>query len=156
MPKGSTGGGKHKHRARKNNLADAHAKQLTLADPENGERYAVVKKVQSGHADVLCEDGTPLICRIGGSFRKKKRGNTLVAGGGILIGMRGFSEREKHCDLAYVYDADEIARIPQLQRLCNLHVDPNGCASEDEEVAAAVDQAMTVCNEEEALVFDDI
>lgn len=147
-----TGGGKHKYRARKNILGDSGAGQLLLADPEEGEHYAVVKKVQSGHADVLCDDGSLMCCRIGGAFRYKKRGNVLVGGGGVLVRRRGLSENEKHCDLVRVYDADEVARIPQLQRLCSLN---SGMETYEEEEEA--EPANQVEDEQDtAINLDDI
>jgi translation initiation factor IF-1 len=159
MPPKSSGGGKHKHRARKFEHSDNRPQQIPTADRENCEHYAVVQKRQSGGAEVLCDDGSKMYCHIRGSFRFKKRGNVLTVGGGVLVRKRDYERRDLHCDLVRVYDSDEVARIPELNRLCAMANDEEGgvdyaLPEVAAEIAATIDQQMA----EPADVgdFDDI
>lgn len=119
MVKNTTGGSKHKGMARKNVNASGGSRLRTIG--EEGEAYAVVKKLTGGcMCQVVGMDMVERDCVIRGKFRgKKKRDNTIRAGVLVLVGDREWSsagvgsggKKNPVCDLLEVYSDIEKDRL---------------------------------------------
>lgn len=106
------GGNKSKGFARKSFAKKEHALRVSEDD---AEVYAQVTKIYGGSVcQVLCIDGTDMICHIRGKFRGRgKRDNLISNGTWLLVGKREWEKEVKgkllNCDVIEVYnDGDKI------------------------------------------------
>jgi len=106
------GGNKSKGFARKSFAKKEHSLRVSEDD---AEVYAQVTKIYGGSVcQVLCIDGTDMICHIRGKFRGRgKRDNLIGNGTWLLVGKREWEREVKgkllNCDVIEVYnDGDKI------------------------------------------------
>lgn len=114
----NTGGNKTKRDARKHIAPQNENNELRVIK-EDGEIYAVVKKVLGcGKCQVTCLDGTTRICIIRNKFKGRgKAGNAVELGTWLLVGVREWEVRkngkESCCDLLHVYSSGDKEKLLQ-------------------------------------------
>lgn len=112
------GGNKTKRDARKHIIASNESKGELRTIKEDGETYAVVKKVLGGGmCHITCLDGKTRLCIIRNKFKGRgKSGNNAEVGAWILAGIREWEVRksgEKVCDLLHVYTSNDKEKLLQ-------------------------------------------
>jgi initiation factor 1A len=112
------GGNKTKRDARKHIVASNENKGELRTIKEDGETYAVVKKVLGGGmCNITCLDGKTRLCIIRNKFKGRgKSGNNAEVGAWILAGIREWEVRksgEKVCDLLHVYTSNDKEKLLQ-------------------------------------------
>lgn len=120
-------GGKHKNRARKDNLPASNSQKLRVK-MEEGELYAVVVKMLGGSmCHVECIDGKKRLCHFRGKFSgKNRRQNEINVNTWVMVGAREWesekpvtgSQKDKlnQCDLIEVYSdhhKNQLMAIPK-------------------------------------------
>jgi translation initiation factor IF-1 len=90
-----------------------------LVTAEEGQNYAVVRRINGSVLHVHADDGKDVVCHIPGRFRYKKHNNFISLNCGVLIERRPFETNDPHADLVKVYKEQEVQQIPLLYRLCN-------------------------------------
>jgi initiation factor 1A len=116
MVKNTTGGGRAKCLARKNETQ--HTTRLRMIE-DDGENYAVVRKVFGGNrCEVLCDDLVTRQAIIRGKFTgKNKRRNVIQSETVILVGLREWATvkdgKQEECDVLEVYSAMEVDQLKQ-------------------------------------------
>ena len=114
----NAGGNKTKRDARKHIAPQNESRELRVI-MEDGETYAVVKKLLGcGQCLVTCLDGTSRNCIIRNKFKGRGRSNNAVeTGSWLLVGLREWEVRkngkESNCDLLHVYSAGDKERLLQ-------------------------------------------
>jgi initiation factor 1A len=114
----NSGGNKTKRDARKHIVASNESKGELRTIKEEGETYAVVKKVLGGGmCHVTCLDGKTRLCIIRNKFKGRgKSNNNAEVGAWILAGIREWEVRksgEKVCDLLHVYTSNDKEKLLQ-------------------------------------------
>lgn len=112
------GGNKTKRDARKHIAASNENKGELRIIKEEGETYAVVKKVLGGGmCHITCLDGKTRLCVIRNKFKGRgKSNNNAEVGAWILAGIREWEVRkngEKTCDLLHVYTSMDKEKLLQ-------------------------------------------
>jgi len=115
MVKNMSGGNKSKGFARKNTIKKDNA--LVISTDEL-EVYAQVTKLLGGAmCQVVCLDGTEMICHIRGKFRgRHKRDNMIQNGTWLLVGKREWEKEPVHgklqnCDVIEVYTEQDKQKL---------------------------------------------
>lgn len=110
-----SGGNKSKGFARKNTVKKDNA--LVISTDEL-EVYAQVTKILGGAVcQVVCLDGTEMICHIRGKFRgRHKRDNMIQNGTWLLVGKREWEKEPVHgklmnCDVIEVYTEQDKQKL---------------------------------------------
>lgn len=112
------GGNKTKRDARKH-IAPQNENHELRAIKEEGETYAVVKKILGcGQCLVTCLDGKSRNCIIRNKFKGSgKSNNSVEVGSWLLVGIREWEVRkngkESNCDLLHVYSSGAKERLLQ-------------------------------------------
>ena len=114
----NVGGNKTKRDARKHIVASNETRGELRTVRENGEIYAVVKKVLGGGmCQITCLDGKTRICVIRNKFKGRgKSGNNAEVGVWVLAGIREWEVRkagENICDLLHVYTSNDKEKLLQ-------------------------------------------
>jgi initiation factor 1A len=114
----NSGGNKTKRDARKHIVASNENKGELRIIKEEGETYAVVKKVLGGGmCHITCLDGKTRLCVIRNKFKGRgKSNNSVEIGAWILAGIREWEVRkngEKTCDLLHVYSNTDKEKLLQ-------------------------------------------
>ena len=110
------GGKRTKGLARKSQQS-FHTNKLRMSEcPE--EKYAVVRKLFGNSCDVFCDDAKSRLAMIAGKFSgRNKRGNLIVPGTIVLIGLRTWATviegKSEKCDILEVYSAQEFDQLKQ-------------------------------------------
>ena len=115
MVKNVKGGKGHKNLARKYNNVALQQTSVRVKK-EEGELYGVVSNILGhGHFYVMCEDDKKRICRIGGKFKKRRRDNTVVTNGFVMIGLYEYESSSskkandfEKCELMEVYSDSDV------------------------------------------------
>lgn len=113
----NSGGNKTKRDARKH-IAPQNDKQLRVII-EDGETYAVVKKVLGGGMCLVTSlDGKSRNCVIRNKFKGRGRSSNMVGvGTWVLVGIRDWevrkSGKESNCDLLHVYSSGDKEKLLQ-------------------------------------------
>jgi initiation factor 1A len=115
MVKNVKGGKGHKNLARKYNNVALQQTSVRIKK-EEGELYGVVSNILGhGHFYVMCEDDKKRICRIGGKFKKRRRDNTVVTNGFVMIGLYEYETTSskkandiEKCELMEVYSDSDV------------------------------------------------
>jgi translation initiation factor 1A len=111
MPKSNLKGGK-KHKKNKKAGFESHDKNMVYKE-NKGEEYALVTDlVGNGNVRIKLPNGSIMISRIPGSFKKKKK--FINKGNILLIAIREYEEAKS--DIIYKY-SDGQARILQKNNL---------------------------------------
>jgi initiation factor 1A len=115
MVKNLSGGNKSKGFARKNTLKKDNA---LIISTDELEVYAQVTKILGGaNCQVVCLDGTEMICHIRGKFRgRHKRDNMIQNGTWLLVGKREWEKEPApgkllNCDVIEVYSEQDKAKL---------------------------------------------
>ncbi len=114
----NSGGNKSKRDARKH-IAPQNNNQELRVIKEDGETYAVVKKILGcGQCMVTCVDGTSRICIIRNKFKGRGRSSNMVeVGAWLLVGVREWevkkNGKESGCDLLHVYSSGDKEKLLQ-------------------------------------------
>ena len=111
MPKSNTKGGK-KHKKTKNGMTDSHEKNMIYKEKEEEEYALVTDLVGNGNVRVKLPNGSTMIARIPGSFKKKKK--FINKGNILLIAIREYEEAKS--DIIYKY-SDGQSRTLQKNKL---------------------------------------
>ena len=104
-------GGKHKHKARKDN----RPRSLNVDELKkiNGQEYAYVKeKYSSQHYSLLCYDKVSRL----GCLRGKLRRARIKNGDLVLVSIREFQDDK--CDIIYHYkeeDTDKLLKVKEIE-----------------------------------------
>ena len=116
MVKNTTGGGRAKGLARKNEREQNT--RLRMSECEE-EKYAIVRKIFGGtRCEVFCDDSVTRQGIIRGKFTgRNKRKNVIGAGTIILVGLRDWATKKEgkseECDVLEVYGPLEIDQLKQ-------------------------------------------
>jgi initiation factor 1A len=114
----NSGGNKTKRDARKHIAPQNDTRELRVIK-EDGEMYAVVKKLLGcGQCLVTCMNGITRNCIIRNKFKGRgKSGNIVDVGAWILVGLRDWEVRkqgkESCCDLLHVYSSGDKEKLLQ-------------------------------------------
>ena len=112
----NTGGKRTKGLARKNQ-SQGFTSRLRVSECEE-EKYAIVRKLFGNSCDVFCDDSKGRLAMIAGKFSgRNKRGNLIVPGTIVLIGLRSWATviegKSEKCDILEVYSAQEFDQLKQ-------------------------------------------
>jgi len=116
MVKNTTGGGRAKGLARKNEREQYTRLRMSECDEE---KYAIVRKILGGtRCEVFCSDSVTRQAIIRGKFTgKNKRKNVICSGCIMLVGIRDWVTKKEgkieECDVLEVYSALEIDQLKQ-------------------------------------------
>jgi initiation factor 1A len=114
----NAGGNKTKRDARKHIAPQNETRELRVIK-EEGETYAVVKKLLGcGQCQVTCLDGKTRLCIIRNKFKGRGRStNAVDVSSWLLVGLRDWelkkNGKENNCDLLHVYSAGDKERLLQ-------------------------------------------
>jgi hypothetical protein len=113
MVKNTKGGKGAKSLARKMVFADTKEKKYIRLPTCPLEQFAVTTKMYGNMCQVTTNDGESYKCVIRGKFSGRKKRQSFVAVGKIiLVGFRDFEAPNfKFCDLLEVYDDNEIQQL---------------------------------------------
>lgn len=113
MVKNTKGGKGAKSLARKMVFADTREKKYIRLPTCSLEQFAVTTKMYGNMCQVTTNDGESYKCVIRGKFSGRKKRQSFVAVGKIiLVGFRDFEAPNfKFCDLLEVYDDNEIQQL---------------------------------------------
>ena len=119
----NTGGCKTKGLARK--LVNAPVSDHVRKIEEEGECYAIVSKMLGNgmcHVNILHNEQilTNVVCHIRGKFRgRNKKANLVQVGYIVLVGLREWEHNVSACDLANVYNQNQLKPLNLSQPLLN-------------------------------------
>lgn len=114
----NAGGNKTKRDARKHIAPQNNNRELRIV-VEDGETYAVVKKILGcGQCLVTCLDGKTRNCIIRNKFKGRGRSSNIVeVGAWLLVGVREWevkkNGKEPGCDLLHVYSSGDKEKLLQ-------------------------------------------
>jgi initiation factor 1A len=114
----NAGGNKTKRDARKHIAPQENNRELRVV-VEDGETYAVVKKILGcGQCLVTCLDGKSRNCIIRNKFKGRGRSSNMVdVGAWLLVGLREWevkkNGKEVVCDLLHVYSSGDKEKLLQ-------------------------------------------
>jgi translation initiation factor IF-1 len=115
MVKNTTGGTGTKGLARKHQNKGQSALRVST-DPL--EKYALVTKAfGNGMVEIMTHDPAypRLVGHIRGQMRgKQKRNNLISVNSIVLVGLRGWENPVKNCDILSVYDDNEVTQLRQI------------------------------------------
>lgn len=122
MVKNKKGGSGHKRMARKHVANSGTYTNKLRKKKEEGEIYARVIKLNGGQfAHIKCEDGQKRNLVIRAKFRRRKRGNRLVADTLVLAGLRDWEvtsgKKLEKADLLEVYNSGEATELQKSKEL---------------------------------------
>lgn len=112
----NTGGKKTKGLARKSQ-SQTFTNRLRMSECED-EKYAIVRRLYGNSCDVFCDDSKGRLAMIAGKFSgRNKRGNLIVPGTIVLIGLRTWATvvegKTEKCDILEIYSAQEFDQLKQ-------------------------------------------
>ena len=108
----NSGGCKTKGLARK--LVNAPVSDRVRKIEEEGECYAIVSKMLGNgmcHVNILHDEQIlqNIVCHIRGKFRgRNKKANFVAVGSIVLVGLRSWEHNVNACDLANVYNQNQV------------------------------------------------
>ena len=110
MVKNLTGGTKTKGVARKHQgKGDS---RLRLPDDELEMVACVTKMLGNGMCEIYTNDNNRLIGHIRNKFRgRQKRHNLITSSAIVLIGLRGWENPVKNCDILTLYDSSHVTQL---------------------------------------------
>ena len=110
MVKNLTGGTKTKGVARKHQgKGDS---RLRLPDDELEMVACVTKMLGNGMCEIYTNDSNRLIGHIRNKFRgRQKRHNLITSSAIVLIGLRGWENPVKNCDILTLYDSSHVKQL---------------------------------------------
>jgi len=113
MVKNTTGGTGTKSLARKHQSAGG-AKLVLSQDPL--EQYGYVSKMfGNGMCEITTNDDQKLIGHIRGKFSgNRKRHNLLTVQSIVLVGLRGWENPVKNCDILVIYDDNQVEQLNSM------------------------------------------
>ena len=110
MVKNLSGGTKTKGIARKHQgKGDT---RLRLPDDELEQVACVTKMLGNGMCEIHTNDNIRLIGHIRNKFRgRQKRHNLITVSAVVLIGLRGWENPVKNCDILTLYDSGQVKQL---------------------------------------------
>lgn len=110
MVKNLSGGTKTKGIARKHQgKGDS---RLRLPDDELEQVACVTKMLGNGMCEIYTNDNIRLIGHIRNKFRgRQKRHNLITVSAVVLIGLRGWENPVKNCDILTLYDSGQVKQL---------------------------------------------
>jgi initiation factor 1A len=155
MVKNLSGGNKSKGFARKNTLKKDNA---LITSTDDLEVYAQVTKILGGAmCQVVCLDGTEMICHIRGKFRgRHKRDNMIQNGTWLLVGKREWEKEPApgklmNCDVMEVYSEQDKQKLKN--NLATINWMP--FVANDTKVMNASTSSAATAHPEDNIVFTD-
>lgn len=116
------GGGKHKHRARKNSKVPAVAPRLRAAKADDESYAKVLKMFGNGMAEVICNDMVVRLLIIRKKFKgRNRRDNAVSIDTMVLAGLRTWevraAKKKQKADLLCVYSGvtrEDLEKLPGM------------------------------------------
>lgn len=122
MVKNKKGGSGHKRMAKKH-AGDDTFRQRKLREPNKGELFACVTRVNGGNVfEVLCNDKVNRQMIVRKKFRgRNKRHNAISVGTIVIVGLREWEvlslKRKEKVDLLEVYNQGQMDQLKMLKSL---------------------------------------